>query len=280
MSISGKYNVVGSANNTKILYNSDYDLQTHAEGNLEHICEKFKQIFKEAKENPDVFITDFKCGAVNKEPLRWSYEDVMKGFKKIGDNKISLMDAIKMKDMIKLDMVAFVNCVAVEFSDVYFFKVDGKHMHGKISAKSEQDALAKSAQEFYDSKMYYKYLKRIYSVAIIKNNLKRIKLLNEYFNSIVGFCAKCSSDLEILELLLDCKFKKVKLSDIHNNLQIVKQKLSTCREIEHKSFSDKIDVMCHINDPKKLKKEIHKIVEYLQEIINLNAHNFLKKHKL
>ena len=102
--------------------------------------------------------------------------------------------------------------------------------------------------------------------------------MNEYFNGIVGLCAKCVSDLSVLELLLDCKFRKVDISAVHSNLQIIKQKLSSCVEIQHKNFSGTIDNICDINESKKLKKEIHKIVIYLQKIVNINAENFIKLH--
>ena len=185
-----------------------------------------------------------------------------------------------MKDMIKLDMIVLLNSVFVEFSDVYYFKVAGKELYKKITEKCVLEDLKKSSKEYYDDKNYYKYLKRMYSMAIMKNNIKRIKLLNEYFNSVVGLCYKCASDLSLLELLLDCKFRKVNLADIHSNLQIIKQKLSSCVEIEHKSFSSKIDSICEINESIKLKKEIHKIIIYLHNVININAENFIKIKKL
>jgi len=229
MSINGKYNVIGSANDANILYNSDYDLECHTDDNLKHVCEKFKEIFKEAHENQDVFITDFKVGAVGKEPLRWDYTDIMKGKK----GKITFIEALKMKEMIKMDMVVLINGVFVEFSDNYYFKIDGKEMYDKITAKGLEENLKQSAKEYFDNGMFYKYLKRIYSLAILSNNKKKVKMLYDYFNSIVGLCAKCASDLQILELVLDCKFRKVKISDIHSNLQIIKQKLSSCVQIDH-----------------------------------------------
>lgn len=280
MSISGKYNVIGSANNTNILYNSDYDIETHTDGNLKNICEKFKQIFKDAKENNDVFITDFKCGAVGEEPLRWSYDDIQRGYKKVVGHKITFIEALEMKEMIKLDMIVLVNGVFCEFSDNYYFRVNGKELYDRITAKGILEGLEKKAKEYYNDGMYYKYLKRVYSISVMKNKNKLVNLLTEYFNSIVGLCYKCVSDLEVLEILLACKFRKVEMSDIHSNLQIIKQKLSSCREIEHKSFSDKIDKICDIDDAKKVSKEINKIVKYLKEIINLNAKNKLSELKI
>jgi len=104
--------------------------------------------------------------------------------------------------------------------------------------------------------------------------------LNNYFNSIVGLCYKCASDFDILLLVLNCKFRKVDLKHIHNNLQIIKQKLSSCREIDEKNFSMSIDKLCDVNNVTVIKKGINKIVSYLRKIININADNFIKQHNL
>ena len=280
LSINGKYNVIGSANNSDILYNSDVDLETHTDGKIDNIYQKFKQIFRESKENETVFITDFKCGTYNNEPLRWAYNDMVNGYKLLNDHKITFVDALQMKEMVKLDMIVLVDNAFIELSDNYYFKVDGKPLYKPITMKQIQFDLEKDSKVCFDEGRYFKYLKRMYSLAVMKNNKKIIILLNSYFNSIVGLCYKCSSDLEILELLLDCKFRKVKIDDVHNNLQAIKQKLSSCREIEHKSFSKAIDDICDIHDLKLVKNQIHKISSYLHKIININAQNFIKHNHL
>ena len=75
MSIKGKYSIVGSASLKGILYNSDYDLNEmeHIKGPnaYEKVYEIFKHKFQLAKSNPNIFITDFKCGIDSKgEPLK------------------------------------------------------------------------------------------------------------------------------------------------------------------------------------------------------------------
>ena len=63
LSINGKYNVIGSASNCGILYNSDLDLETKTEDTVDHIYKKFIKIFEDAKNDDNVFITDMKCGS-------------------------------------------------------------------------------------------------------------------------------------------------------------------------------------------------------------------------
>ena len=280
MSINGKYRVIGSANNCDILYNSDFDLETHTDDKIDHIYQKFKQIFKEAKENEAVFITDFKTGSYNNEAIRWAYDDVMKGYKTLNGHKITFADALQMKDMIKLDMVVFSDGAYIELSDNYYFKVNGKPLYEKITSTKINEDLQNSAKEYFGAGNFYKYLKRVYSLSVMRNNKKNIIALNGYFNSIVGLCWKCASDFEILELLLDCKFRKPNMADIHSSLQVIKQRLSNCREIEPKSFSMVIDKICDIHDLKLVKNQIHKISSYLKKIVNINAENFMKHNNL
>ena len=88
ISIFGKYRVIGSSQLKKIRYNSDFDLESHLDLKSKNIDDAtntiykhFKKIFIDSKRNPDLFITDFKCGVdKNGEPLRWSYNNMMAGF--------------------------------------------------------------------------------------------------------------------------------------------------------------------------------------------------------
>ena len=85
LTITGKYNVIGSASLKRIKYSADYDLNELMESKkskkkiLNGILKMFREKFKEAKKDPNRFITDFKCGLdTDGEPLRWDYKDMMK----------------------------------------------------------------------------------------------------------------------------------------------------------------------------------------------------------
>ena len=81
MSVAGKYQIIGSSNISNLIYNSDYDLQEYDElKSTDKAYHIFKTKFKSAMMNPNIYITDFKCGEnKNGEPLRWSYDDMMLG---------------------------------------------------------------------------------------------------------------------------------------------------------------------------------------------------------
>ena len=120
MSVAGKYQIIGSSNITNLIYNSDYDLQEYdnfkSTDKAYHI---FKTKFKSAKMNPNIYITDFKCGEIDGQPLRWTYDDMM-----LGENQgITFKSAMLQKKTIKLDMVCIIGGRYLEFSDNYYFKI-------------------------------------------------------------------------------------------------------------------------------------------------------------
>jgi hypothetical protein len=60
--VKGKYKLIGSNSLRSILYGSDYDIVTDLLHSPPLIKSRFQKAYKEAKEDPTVYITDFKCG--------------------------------------------------------------------------------------------------------------------------------------------------------------------------------------------------------------------------
>ena len=276
LSISGNYNIVGSSSLKSIYYNSDIDLNEHDRFNsYKNVYEKFKYIFQTCKENPNLFITDFKCGLNNKnEPFRWTYKDIMKGY--IG--KKSFEDCLKDKSMIKLDLVYLLNGVFVEISEVYFFKIQNhtNYYDDAFNTNSIKTSIQNEIHELLKNGKYFKALKRMFSILNIKKSKKPIvnKLIS-FFNSQTGILYKANSDLNILLTLIDNKFRKPNIDDIKNNLQVIKQNLSIQTQT-HKNCSIIIDDICKQNNMNNMKIYIYKLCEYLQRVFNRDAKSFLE----
>ena len=276
LSISGNYNIVGSSSLKSIYYNSDIDLNEHDRFNsYKNVYEKFKYIFQICKENPNLFITDFKCGLNNKnEPFRWTYKDIMKGY--IG--KKSFEDCLKDKSMIKLDLVYLLNGVFVEISEVYFFNIQNhtNYYDDAFNTNSIITSIQNEIHELLKNGEYFKALKRMFSILNIENSKKPIvnKLIS-FFNSQTGILYKANSDLNILSILIDNKFRKPNIDDIKNNLQVIKQNLSIQTQT-HKNCSIIIDDICKQNNMNNMKIYIYKLCEYLQKVFNREAKSFLE----
>lgn len=77
--------LIGSNTMKGILYANDYDVNQDISLNdtvqvLNNIYKQFVHIFDTAYKNKNYYITDFKNGIHNHKSIKWSYEDVKKGY--------------------------------------------------------------------------------------------------------------------------------------------------------------------------------------------------------
>jgi len=286
LTITGKYNVIGSSSLKSILYNSDYDLDELIKSKKNIYTEIFKTFqkkFQEASKNPEIFLTDFKCGLdINNDPLRWDKNDMKKGLKTLQDGStLTFEDALKMKSVIKLDAIVLINGVFTEFSENYYLKIGDDANFEPEEAKVENilQSIKRSFEDYIDEKNYLKALKRIFAYKKLEGgNKKQLDLLIDFFNSWVGLISYNKSELEVLSLLLENKFRKPILEDIKNNLQIIKQSLSYITAIDISSVSEKIDYICSL-PVKTIKKEIDNLISFLSTKINKVSLDFISKNK-
>ena len=62
----------------------------------------FQQKFKQAEENPTLFIVDFKCGEINGEPIRWNKTTIKRGKQTINGKVFSFQKCVLMKSVINI----------------------------------------------------------------------------------------------------------------------------------------------------------------------------------
>jgi hypothetical protein len=261
LNIGREINLIGSSNKREILYNSDYDTESHfgsknKEDILKKIYQHFKKVFIQAKKNPNVFIVDFKCGEMpDGEPIRWRYEDMMKGSK----SGYTFAECLMMRSTIKLDEIYLLNGSFVDITDNYYFNINGHENSPKPSKKEMIDGIKADAKELVKEGNYYKALKRIYLI-------KPSKKLVDYFNSEIGILNKSRADLDILLVLEDQTFRKPKISDLNGDLQIIKQDLSYTQV----DLSKELDKATATNTKRKFTL-IKSIRDKLFEIVNKDA---------
>jgi hypothetical protein len=127
--------------------------------------------------------------------------------------------------------------------------------------------------EYLDKKAYLKSLKRLKSMLQINGNNKReMKLLNDFFNSKIGYLYTVWSEISVIAQLLELK-KKVNEEDIYNAIQRMKEDIS---------FFPIKNLFVNINKPTKkgLLKVLDKQNEHINEYINKEVCSFIKKSKL
>jgi len=129
LSIDGEQSLVGSSADKNILYSADYDLlegKTFKKSSdiYNHIYNLFKDKYKEALENPNIWITDFKCGVFRGQPQKWSKEEIKRGYKNIDGNILLFTDCLQQKSRIKLDIIAIDKDHNItEYSDIYVIRI-------------------------------------------------------------------------------------------------------------------------------------------------------------
>lgn len=214
-----KYKIIGSGGDKKIKYVSDFDLVCNISAkSLERIIPK---IFKKAMNTPNIYITDFKCGLYKSYPLRWSYDDVINGYKMIDDRiKFTLTDCINEEpgNTIKLDLICFFDDRFVEISCNYYINKQNENVETNLMI---------DIKKYFNEKNYLKMFKRIYSLAKIKNaNETELQLLIDLFNSKIGEKFVFKTDVKVFLKVLKNTFKPVKETQVkkvlekHNHLKL------------------------------------------------------------
>jgi len=268
MSIKGAYNIVGSASLKGILYNADYDLNEmdhiKGQGAFDKVYEIFKHKFQLAKSNPNIYITDFKCGVDSHgQPIKWTYDDLIK-------KKAQFIQALQTKSMIKLDIIYLINGTYVEITEVYFLDIGSHTTYNdtELDSTTIKSELLKAKTECVKEGLYFKALKRLFSYKNI--NGKSDQRLINFFNSPNGILYKANADLNVLLLLIDNKFRKPPIDTIKNNLQIIKQNLSIQNETKE-NVSRILDDICRLKKLDEMHIYIDKLSKYLSRLFNTDA---------
>ena len=265
MSISTRYKLVGSSSLLPNIFSTDYDLNDsfsksgNVQENFHNLWVFFKHFFRMCKKNKSLWITDFKCGMKDGIPIRWSYEDIIKGEKE----NISFIEALQQKSRIKLDVIFRLNSEFVEISMIYYISVgDIKNFNDEeFETKTRAEELKRDINLYTREHNYIKVLKRKFSLFKLEDTKIQLqeKLL-DLFNSPVGLLYKSVVDLKTIILLKEQIFRRVYSGDLFEFQQIIKQNLSIVDIPYIYSALDrnKLSIKCIDIIIKKLEKIINK----------------------
>ena len=113
------------------------------------------------------------------------------------NNGYTFQEALQQKSTIKIDVTLLIDDKFIEITDNYFFTIND-----------------------------YKTFERLKSILQVEGNNKReIKLLNDFFNSKVGYLYTIWSEISVISQLLELK-KKVDEKDIYDAIQRMKEDIS------------------------------------------------------
>ena len=317
--VKGKWKLIGSNSLRSTLYGSDYDVETDLYNSPSSIVKHFQNAYRDAENDPNTFITDFKCGwdtrliyegdysakslkkylknpliprgkkmAIKKATgekqmdlvrdlfiLRWKPKDVMSGKIKLIDGSFkSFEDCLLDPTTLKIDLIKKVGDQFCEISENYYIKLkNGKSNYpDKPTRKDIEKSFGEDIQ-YYSKINSFKALKRLFSLYLIEGDKEReIEKMIDFFNGQVGYLNKIRAELEILEKVLTQDFRKPKWEDIKNNLQFIKEQLSSVFEIP---FSEKIFGEIDKISEKSALRDIITLKDYFLKKINEYSKDFL-----
>ena len=201
LSISNSIELIGSNSIGKLKYTTDFDLQEYISINklkdYQKYVRKIQQVFKSFQKSETVFITDFKSGYHNTQPVRWNYTDIINGYKII-DNEITinLFDTLQLKsNKIKIDIIAFINDKFLEFSCNYYFH------SSDVDVTDIYKSLLLDVKKYYHAKKFMKMLKRLLSYRMIRN--ESVDDIIVFLNSQAGFLYQLQHQLDVILFVIE-----------------------------------------------------------------------------
>ena len=290
ITISRDYIVIGSAGLKKTKYYADIDINelykrpTDNETILDNLLKDFQEKFKKAEADPNVFITDFKCGMdSNGEPLRWNKTDVKRGWKTLEDGrKVRFQDCVLQKTTLKIDVVAFIDGNYTEISDNYFIKLGDYSNYFPFDFNKNK--ILNSVQHDYDEYFYasgnlFKGLKRAFAYWKLKDpEHHRIELntLLNFFNSPVGLLYQNYSTVGTIIDLIDNTFRKPPVADIKKNIRLL---LTNLQADNTENIRMALNSAFKASSLNKIKVHLETAREELFKLINYYTAHFVLKNR-
>mgnify|MGYP000002872928 CR=1 FL=1 len=281
LTITGRYKIVGSQTLPHLKFKSDFDLleqfNTPDVGSYpKRILKIFQAKFKRALKEPNMFITDFKCGEDDKgEPLRWDkksiQEGVLRGYR--------FEDQLLKKSVIKMDIIAFIDGVAIEFTNNFWFRLNGYQNYENKTTDQIYKEMLQDGREYLADGNVFKAMKRVFaSLKLIDKGKETRDLMQTFFNSSVGYLNSVKNDIDTLKTLTETKFKKVPRDKVVKNLDLIQQKLESSPYPRLKTVG--IDYLTAIKKApiKKMPEMLGDVRDYLQCAINDFSHEFVENH--
>lgn len=273
--VKGGYHLIGSKSIRNLIYSNDYDLNEsfnieNKEAIFNRLYHHFLEIFDKCYKQENLYILDFKCGETNKgKPLRWSYDDMKKGYKTINKTKYVFTDCLKQtSSIIKIDLCFILDNEPLDITNNYFIHiVNNKSELGKTQKLNLTDninSLQNDINELLKEHKYFKALKRQFAIEVLNNKIN--PKLVEFLNSDYGRFYKTIHDLAYLRELYDNNFKPVNKVLILDNLERIKEFTSYITLFDVNPMLDKLNYIISHNS--NLDNQLVHLIVHCEKLLN------------
>ena len=203
------------------------------------------------------------------DPIRWTYEDMRKGYQIINDEKYTFVDCLMQKDNnVKMDAIFILDNEPLDITNNYFIHIVKDKNELQEKHKLSVDKIIKELDEKMHLQIkegnYFKALKRLMSKEIIAQKID-INLLH-FLNSDYGRFYKTIHDLNVLLLLSENNFKPVSKLFIINNLEKIKEFTAQITYFNIDHILDKINYI--IEHHNNLESQLLHLINYSENLLH------------
>jgi hypothetical protein len=259
-------------------YPSDIDIMNIVEKPIstdeliKFFIENLKNMINTINSTKNIFFSDFKAGGIH-----WSKDDILNGVK---DN-LSLVNACKIIDVIKIDIFAPYNKRYVEMSTFFILKSNTGFININPNYFDKLKKSLKKDIQHYKLIKPFKAVKRFWSLSQITNDTNTLVKLEKLINSNVSLLSQINADIETLELMVE-KDVNFDVNYIRESIHNFKYRTLHILDIDfnQNNFYSMLDELLvlfskHKENKNKIIKLLQKMNEFLMNIINRETNDFL-----
>jgi len=203
--------------------------------------------------------------------VRWTVAEVLEGEKRLKDGRtFTLQDGFSSRSITKLDVFGWIqNNRYTEFAMIYFAFNKGKALNPTVF--DYEDSLKESILYYASEGMYFKVLKRQFSLAKFKDDKKKMDELTEIFNSDLGRLYHIVSDIRTLVKMLD-EQSKLRIGDIKFEIDQFKGRMANIYALEpflkdEHTFLGYINSALKTTSTKQLRATLTKMDDVMSELL-------------
>ncbi len=222
--------------------------------------------------------------------IRFTQADILKGFKMLGTRKITLLEALKMDGLFKLDVIGYADGRFMEFSIIYDLRDQNMKRLNNYRVNIVE-GLKENIELYKDLDKHFKVIKRVMSLKRYlylyrrksESLLKDIENINDILNGELGLLYSVLVDCEtLLTLLEDDNINTVPYQKMINQMDGFITRLANIysmpkyKKIE-KNIIDKLKDCINEKDFSLLKPTLKDIIPKLSKILNDEAKPYTEK---
>lgn len=294
-------------------YPSDIDINQTViirNNNFGNILNSLKLIVSEIINSPLVYFADFKAGFDDRyEPwdreyyiIRWNPDEILKGFKVLPEGKIiTLNEAIQMKGIIKLDIIAYTENRFIEASTFFILqKINPDGSSNYVNVPDDFFSLfvgdLKKEIKKYSSPetlKLFKAVKRMYSLARLRKDITTLKRLAPMIDSNLSLLGQINADIETMGLMLEkIYFNMLPFKELTKTLDSIGKRASTIIDIplnikfiantlsQLKFQFNKLKDIPGFKGKSAILPDLIKLHDYFLNVINQQTGYYMKANKL